>query len=137
MKVTIYINQKDFDTFFKWVKELELGNLSTPPVKFSNNINDVDDPLRVSLDSNTYFIIKDAQDDLEEIVTLTGPFKIQYEHDTKELHLQRIKEGLRNAKRQNLENELIYTAFGVIKDLPSITIEEAVVIAEKIVLKNS
>lgn len=131
MKVSIYIDQKNFDKFFAWVKELELGNLSSPPVFFSHLEKDVEDPLRVSLDPNMYFIIQDAMDDLDEISGSVGPFNMQYEHDSKELHLQRIKESLRNAKRLHLECDLIYLSLITMKEIPSITPTEAIIIAEK------
>ena len=41
MKVTVYISKKDFDAFFRWIKQLELGILSSPPVNFSHLENDM------------------------------------------------------------------------------------------------
>ena len=137
MKVTIYIEKKDFDSFFRWVKQLELGILSTPPVTFSHNQDDIKDPLKVSLDTNVYYLITDAQEDLKNINTSVGPFSISYEPDTEESHLQRIKESLRKAKREDLEIELVYSALAVMKDLPDITPSEAIIIAERNLLGAS
>jgi hypothetical protein len=131
MKVTIYIEKKDFDNFFKWVKQLEYGALSSPPVTFSNIQNDIKDPLRVSLDTSVYYLITDAQEDLRNIDTSVGPFNVNYEPDTDAEHLQRIKECLRKAKREDLELELVYSALATMKDLPDLTPSEAIIIAER------
>ncbi len=137
MKVTVYISKKDFDAFFRWVKQLELGILSSPLVKFSHQENDIQDPLRVSLDTHVYYLINDAQEDLKQIDSSVGPFSIDYEPDSEEYHLQVIKEGLRKAKREDLELELVYSALAVMRDLPNITPSEAIIIAEKTLLGPS
>ena len=137
MKVTVYISKKDFDAFFRWVKQLELGILSSPPVNFSHQENVIQDPLRVSLDTHVYYLINDAQEDLKQIDSSVGPFSIDYEPDSEEYHLQVIKEGLRKAKREDLELELVYSALAVMRDLPNITPSEAIIIAEKTLLGPS
>jgi hypothetical protein len=137
MKVTIYIAKNDFDAFFRWVKQLELGILSTPPITFSHNHYDIKDPLKVSLGTDVYYLITDAQEDLKNIDTSVGPFSIDYESDTEEAHLQRIKESLRKAKREDLEIELVYSALAVMKDIPNITPSEAIILAERTLLGTS
>jgi hypothetical protein len=137
MKVTVYISKKDFDAFFRWIKQLELGILSSPPVNFSHLENDIQDPLKVSLDTHVYYLITDAQDDLKQIDSSVGPFSIDYEPDSEEYHLQVIKEGLRKAKREDLELELVYSALAIMRDLPNITPSEAIIIAEKTLLGPS
>ena len=137
MKVTIYIAKNDFDAFFRWVKQLELGILSTPPIAFSHKQEDIEDPLRVSLDTSVYYLITDAQEDLKNIDTSVGPFSIDYESDTEEAHLQRIKESLRKAKREDLEIELVYSALATMKDIPNITPSEAIIIAGRTLLGTS
>ena len=131
MKVTIYIEKKDFDTFFKWVKRLSLGHLSHPPVDFSHCIDDITDPLRISLDTHEYYLITDAKDDLKQIESLYGQINIQYESDTSEYHLQTIKESLRNAERQDSLVQLVYESLKVMKDLNQVTPAEAIIIAER------
>ena len=137
MKVTVYISKKDFDAFFRWIKQLELGILSSPPVNFSHLENDIQDPLKVSLDTHVYYLITDAQEDLKQIDSSVGPFSIDYEPDSEEYHLQVIKEGLRKAKREDLELELVYSALAIMRDLPNITPSEAIIIAEKTLLGPS
>jgi len=137
MKVTIYIEKNDFDKFFRWVKQLEYGALSSPPVQFSNIQNDIKDPLRVSLESSVYYLITDAQEDLRNIDTSIGPFNVNYEPDNDAEHLQRIKECLRKAKREDLELELVYSALSTMKDLPDLTPSEAIIIAERNLLGTS
>ena len=137
MKVTVYISKKDFDAFFRWIKQLELGILSSPPVNFSHLENDIQDPLKVSLDTHVYYLITDAQEDLKQIDSSIGPFSIDYEPDSEEYHLQVIKEGLRKAKREDLELELVYSALAIMRDLPNITPSEAIIIAEKTLLGPS
>ena len=137
MKVTVYISKEDFDAFFRWIKQLELGILSSPPVNFSHLENDIQDPLKVSLDTHVYYLITDAQEDLKQIDSSVGPFSIDYEPDSEEYHLQVIKEGLRKAKREDLELELVYSALAIMRDLPNITPSEAIIIAEKTLLGPS
>ena len=137
MKVTIYISKKDFDAFFRWVKQLEYGILSAPPVDFSHAEYEIRDPLKVSLDSSEYYLITDAKEDLEDIRNTYGNLDFNYESDTQEIHLQRIKECVRRAAREDLEVELVYSALKTMKELPTLTPGEAMIVAEKSMFGNS
>lgn len=133
----MYISKKDYDSFFRWLKQLHHGVLSTPPVNFSHIESEIRDPLRVSLDTNEYYLITDAKEDLKNLENIYGSLEINYEPDSQELHLQRIKESIRNASREDLVIELVYAALAVMKDLPDLTPSEAVIIAERSVLGSS
>lgn len=137
MKVSIYIKKSNFDNFYRWIHQLNLGILSTPPVEFSHIQNEIEDPLRVTLDSREYYLITDAKEDLEEIEKIYGPMALNYEPENDQVHLQRIKEAMRNAAREDLTLELVYMSLAIMKDLPDITVSEAIIIAERNLLGNS
>ena len=71
MKVELYIEKEEYDIFYRWINRISLGIYSTAPVRFSHRIEDIGDPLKVSLDSREYTLIKDIQTDIEEIQKLT------------------------------------------------------------------
>ena len=137
MKVSIYIKKSNFDNFYRWIQQLNLGMLSTPTVEFSHIQNEIEDPLRVTLDSREYYLITDAKEDLKEIEKIYGPMAINYEPGNDKVHLQRIKEAMRNADREDLTLELVYMSLAIMKDLPDITVSEAIIIAERNLLGNS
>ena len=137
MKVSIYIKKSNFDNFYRWIQQLNLGMLSTPTVEFSHIQNEIEDPLRVTLDSREYYLITDAKEDLKEIEKIYGPMAINYEPENDKVHLQRIKEAMRNADREDLTLELVYMSLAIMKDLPDITVSEAIIIAERNLLGNS
>ena len=61
MKVELYIEKEEYDIFYRWINRISLGIYSTAPVRFSHRIEDIGDPLKVSLDSREYTLIKDIQ----------------------------------------------------------------------------
>ena len=46
-----------------------------------------------------------------------------------------IKEGLRKARREDMELELVYSALVAMKEMPGLTPGEAIIVAEKTVLE--
>ena len=134
MKITIYVRNQDFDSFFRWVKQLQYGALSTPPVFYSHRIDEVEDPLMISLDSDIFYLIQDSQEHLTDIKSSLGSLDLLYQTDNQEEHLQMIKEGLRKARREDMELELVYSALAAMKEMPGLTPGEAIIVAEKSIL---
>lgn len=130
MKITVYIEKDSFDEFFKWMNRISLGIYSTPPVKFSHRLDGFQDPLRVSLDSREYTLIKDVEQDIEDIQKSYGPMEIDFSPVSTQSHLLIIQDVLREASRMDVLNEIVFTALQVASQLPGITPTEAIVIAE-------
>ena len=130
MKVELYIEKDRFDTFFRWINRISLGIYSTPPVRFSHRIEDIKDPLKVSLDSREYTLIKDIESDIKEIQRTHGPFEIDFSPENTATHLLAIHDVLREAERKDLVTEVVYSALQIALQMPDITPTEAMVIAE-------
>ena len=130
MKVELYIEKDRFDTFFRWINRISLGIYSTPPVRFSHRIEDITDPLKVSLDSREYTLIKDMESDIKEIQKTHGPFEIDFTPENTATHLLAIHDVLREAERKDLITEVVYSALQIALQMPDITPTEAMVIAE-------
>ena len=130
MKVTVYIEKNDFDEFFKWMNRIGLGIYSTPPIRFSHREEDIQDPLRVILDSREYTLIKDVKKDIEDIQKNIGPLEMDFSPVCTASHLLVIQDVIREAERKDLLPEVVYTAIQVALQLPDITPTEATVIAE-------
>jgi len=130
MKVELYIEKDRFDTFFRWINRISLGIYSTPPVRFSHRIEDITDPLKVSLDSREYTLIKDMESDIKEIQKTHGPFEIDFTPENTATHLLAIHDVLREAERKDLLTEVVYSALQIALQMPDITPTEAMVIAE-------
>ena len=131
MKVTVYIEKTDFDVFYQWLNRISLGAYSTPPIKFSNRQEDIQDPLSLSLDPREYTLIKDVERDIEEIQKTYGPIDIDFTPESTGNNLLIIQDILREATRKDLQSEIIYTALQVIQQLPDLNPIEAMIIAER------
>jgi hypothetical protein len=130
MKVTVYIEKNDFDEFFKWMNRIGLGIYSTPTVKFSHREEDIQDPLKVTLDSREYTLIKDVKKDIEDIQKMHGPLEIDFSPVSTASHLLIIQDVLREAERKDLLAEVVFSAIQVALQLPDISPTEAIVMAE-------
>lgn len=130
MKVTVYIEKNDFDEFFKWMNRIGLGIYSTPTVKFSHREEDIQDPLKVALDSREYTLIKDVKKDIEDIQKMHGPLEIDFSPVSTASHLLIIQDVLREAERKDLLAEVVFSAIQVALQLPDISPTEAIVMAE-------
>lgn len=131
MKVILYIEKNDFDEFFKWMNRISLGIYSSATVNFSHKEEDIQDPLKVSLDSREYTLIKDIQQDIEDIQKTHGPIEIDFSPESTASHLLIIQDVIREAERRDLLTEVVYSALQVASQLPGITPAEAIVIAEQ------
>jgi hypothetical protein len=131
MKVDLYIEKKDFDQFFTWMNRIALGIYSTPRVKFSHRIDDIQDPLRVSLDTREYTLIRDVKRDIDKIQKTYGPMDLDFSPISTHSHLLIIGDVLREADRQDRSSEVVYTALQLMQQIPGVTPTEAMTIAER------
>lgn len=130
MKVELYIEKDEYDIFYRWINRISLGIYSTAPIRFSHRIEDIKDPLKVSLDSREYTLIKDIQTDIEEIQRTYGEIEIDFSPVNTATHLLVINDIIREAERKDLLTELVYSALQIALQMPDITPTEAMVIAE-------
>jgi hypothetical protein len=131
MKVNIYIEKSDFDTFFVWVNRLNHGILTTTPVKYSTDANQIKSPLQLSLEPNMYSLIVDAETDLKSLQKEYGDVNIEFEPLSKSWELRTIKDILRNSKRYDMEPNVVYTALYTMTQVPGLSPAEAMIIAER------
>lgn len=131
LKVNIYIEKNDFDAFFKWVNRLHAGILVEKAVEYSTEMHGFEQPLVISLDPRTYHLLQDAESDAEEIKEIFGDFVTEYEPLSRSWEMRSLKDVLRNAKRYDLEIDVIYTALITIAEVPGLTPSEAMIIAER------
>lgn len=131
MKITVYIEKSEFDDFFKWFNRISLGIYSTPTVKYSHLQEDIEDPLKVTLDSREYTLIQDIEKDLDDIQNTYGPLEIDFSPTSTGNNLLVIQDILKEADRFDLRNEVVYTALQVCQQLPDITPIESMIIAER------
>ena len=131
MKVSLYIEKKDFDGFFVWMNRLKSGVLIPPPVFYIHTRNSLRDPLHVSLTPDEYNLIQDAEKNLEDIQEIWGNLDIQY--DPRALNDDKIMMAdiLRNAQRYDMGVDVVNTAIELAMQIPGITPLEAMIISEK------
>ena len=131
MKVSLYIEKKDFDGFFVWMNRLKSGVLIPPPVFYIHTRNSLRDPLQVYLSPDEYNLIQDAEKNLEDIQEMWGNLEIQY--DPRPLNDDKIMMAdiLRNAQRYDMGVDVVNTAIELAMQIPGITPLEAMIISEK------
>jgi hypothetical protein len=131
MKVNIYIEKNDFDTFFIWVNRLNHGILSTPPVKYHNKPDGLKSALQLSIEPEMYTLIADALKDLETIGERYGEVELDFEPLSTSWELRTIKDVVRSSGRYDMEANVIYTALSTIAQIPGLSPAEAMIIAER------
>jgi hypothetical protein len=131
MKLTVYIEKRDFDNFFVWMNRLGQGALQPSPVPFSHKKEDIQDPLQISLNPDEYNLIQDAESNIEAIRNTWGNLDILYSPES--LENQKIMMGdiIRNASRYDLTVDVVNTAIELAMQIPGITPLEALIIAER------
>jgi len=130
MKVSLYIEKKDFDNFFIWANRLNQGVLSTCPVRYSQSREGFTSPLHLSLEAEEYALIRDSVSAMEDIrEKLGGDFYFRLEPlENDKIVMQTI---IKNAQRHDLEVDIVNTALEVSMQIPGITPLEALIIAER------
>lgn len=130
MKVSLYIEKRDFDTFFIWTNRLSSGVLSTCPVVYDNNPDRFETPLQLLLEANEYAMLRDAEQDMKDLRDKVGGDFIFYPEPLENDKI--LMNGiLRNAQRYDLEVDLVNTALELTTYIPGITPLEALIIAER------
>lgn len=131
MKVTLYIEKRDFDSFFVWMNRLNQGSLQPSPIEYSHIREDIGDPLQVSLNPDEYNLIQDAEKNLEAIKNTWGNLDVLYNPESLENDKIMMADILRNASRYDLSVDVVKTAIELGMQIPGITPLEALIISEK------
>jgi len=131
LKVTIYIERAEFDPFFIWINRLNNGLLTSKPIAYSTASEGFREPLQLSLEPNMYYLITDAESNLQTLEDTYGKIGIDFEPISQSWELRTINDILRNSRRYDLEAQLVYTALYTLADVPGITPAEAMIIAER------
>lgn len=131
MKVIIYIEKEDFDTFFQWINRLNHGNLCHSPVPYYIEKTEAKNPLQLIVEPEFYSLIQDAESDLEMIQKKFGEMELEYDPTSISWELRTISDILRNSRRLDIEADVVYTALFTAAEVPDITPTEALIIAER------
>jgi hypothetical protein len=131
MKVVLYIEKRDFDTFFQWVNRLNTGVLTSCPVKYQNTPRGLTEALQLSIDPEMFNLIKDAEEDLKSLHEKYGDIELSFEPLSASWEMRTISDILRNAKRYDMQCEVVYAALYAMQTVPQITPGEAMIIAER------
>jgi hypothetical protein len=131
MKVSLYIEKKNFDEFFIWFNRLNQGVILPSPIVYSHKKEDIEDPLQVYFSADEYALIQDTESNIEEIKKTWGNLDILYSPES--LENQKILMGdiLRNAKRHDSLVDLVSASIELAMHIPGITPLEAMIIAER------
>jgi hypothetical protein len=131
MKVSLYIEKRDFDGFFIWMNRLNQGVLSSSPVKYSHIKEDIEDPIHLSLFMDEYALIQDTEKNLEDIQKTWGNLDILYYPESLENDKILMGDMLRNATRHDTLVDLVSSSIELAMYMPGITPLEAMIIAER------
>jgi len=131
MKISLYIEKKDFDAFFIWINRLNEGILETPSVAYHNTPEGLNTPLELQLETDAYGLIRDAESDFEYLKETYGDLEICFERQSGLRDISTIKNILRNARLYDLEERVVYTALQTMVQVPGILPIEAMIISER------
>jgi hypothetical protein len=131
MNVLVYIEKRDFNDFFKWLNQISIGNFLTPIVPFSHEPTEFKEPLKIYLSAREYSAINDVNKDIHEVQKIYGNITTQFVPEFREQHLLIIQDILREADRLCIMPKLVYIALQAMAEIPGLTPEEAMVIAER------
>lgn len=131
MKINIYIEKDEFDEFFIWVNRLNHGVLTSKHIEYKTSKDGLKDPLHLSIESDMYILIADAENDLKKIDDEYGDFDLSYDSLSETWELRTIKNIAKNARRHDVEDNVICTALYTMSKIEGITPAEAMIIAER------
>jgi hypothetical protein len=136
MKVSIFIEKDQFQDFFKWVNQINIGIIASTDIVYSHSSDNFEQPLQLFLEPEAYNLIEDARMDLAEMEKAYGKFDLEFEPLTHTWETRVIRDVVRNSSRHNKQTETIHAALQIISEMPGITPGEAMIIAERQVFGN-
>ena len=131
VKISLYIEKKDFDAFFIWINRLNQGILETPTVVYSTKPEGFNSSLELQLEPDAYNLLRDAESDLQYMKDTYGDLEISFEHQSGLRDINTIKNILRNARLYDMEDKVVYTALQAMVEVPGILPVEAMIISER------
>ena len=127
MRVRLYIEKKDFNEFYRWINKLKVGDLCSPTFLFSNTDDDFENPLQIILHEDEYSLVRDAEEELENMHGLRVQTERVLEDDQR-----MVKESLINSRRHSLEVQVVNRAIEIAMDTTvDLTPGECMLIAER------
>jgi hypothetical protein len=127
MRVRLYIEKKDFNDFYRWINKLKLGDLCSPTFLFSNTDSGFENPLQIILHEDEYSLVRDAEEELENMNGLHVQTERVLEDDQR-----MVKESLINSRRHSLEVQVVNRAIEIAMDTTvDLTPGECMLIAER------
>ncbi len=127
MRVRLYIEKKDFNEFYRWINKLKVGDLCSPTFLFSNTDGGFENPLQIILHEDEYSLVRDAEEELENMHGLCVQTERVLEDD-----LRMVKESLINSRRHSLEVQVVNRAIEIAMDTTvDLTPGECMLIAER------
>lgn len=130
MKVSIYIEKREFNTFFVWVNRINQGIISKCPTQYSESSHGFHEPVQILLTADEYAVIQDIEEDIKSLETELGG-ELVYTPEPLENDKIVINNILKNAQRHDVEADLVNTALELVGYIPGITPLEALIIAER------
>jgi hypothetical protein len=127
MRVRLYIEKKDFNEFYRWINKLKVGDLCSPTFLFSNTDSGFENPLQIILHEDEYSLVRDAEEELENMHGLYVQTERVLEDDQR-----MVKESLINSRRHSLEVQVVSRAIEIAMDTTvDLTPGECMLIAER------
>ena len=127
MRVRLYIEKKDFNEFYRWINKLKVGDLCSPTFLFSNTDSGFENPLQIILHEDEYSLVRDAEEELENMNGLHVQTERVLEDDQR-----MVKESLINSRRHSLEVQVVNRAIEIAMDTTvDLTPGECMLIAER------
>jgi hypothetical protein len=131
IKVAIYIEKETFDQFYNWIGRLNKGVLADCPIKYSAQNAGFTKPLQLQVEPDVYSLIQDAEADLAYLKKEYGEMELSFEPESGIRDLSTIKNILKNARRNDVEEYVVYTALQTMVEVPGLLPLEAMIISER------
>jgi hypothetical protein len=130
MKVTIYIEKKNFDLFFTWLNRISQGVVSQRPMRYQIVPDGFNQPLQIALTANEYAAIQDTEADLERLQEEIGG-ELHFAPDPIDIEKIAASGIIKKAQRYDMLADVVMTALELTSCIPGLTPLEALVIADR------
>jgi hypothetical protein len=137
MKVTIFLEKKNFDNFLVWLNRLDQGIIIQCPVKYQYQIDGLKDPMQVLMDADEYAMMQDAEEDIANLKEKMGITDTQFVPEPYDADKLLISGIIKNAERWDLAIDVITAAIEIAQEVKGITPLEALIIAEREVIAEA
>ena len=130
MKVTIYIERKNFDLFFTWLNRIAQGVVSQRPMQYQIVPEGFTQPLQISLTADEYAAIQDTEADLDRLQEEIGG-ELHFVPEPIDIEKIAASGLIKKAQRYDMLADVVMTALELSSFIPGLTPLEALVIADR------